>query len=307
MPIHLPPISRRRFLQGSVAAAAGMLLAPSLLKAAKPSDPHLWAMLADPHIAADPEKTGRFGLNMTEHLKLVSQEILSLETSPAGLIVHGDCAFSTGKAGDYTQFLKLLQPLRERELPIHLALGNHDHLEHFLAATQPAAPSPVHEKFVSTIQTERANFFILDSLNGNPPATPANPGLLGEAQRLWLAKQLDDHKEKPAVVIVHHTPGSITDGKDLIALMDQRKQVKAMFYGHRHCWGLTKSPGGVHLINLLPVSYPSPENPALGPANGATGWTQAAFATDGVRLKVSCIDPKHVLHDSVHELKWREG
>jgi 3',5'-cyclic AMP phosphodiesterase CpdA len=302
MPIHLPPISRRNFLRRSLAASAGVLLAPNLLTPsllrAKSTDAHVWAMLADTHIAADPARLGR-GLNVTDHLKQVCQEILALETAPAGVIVHGDCAISIGAPGDYAQFFKLLKPLRESQLPIHLALGNHDHLKNFLAAAQPTSPSPVAEKYVSTIESERANFFVLDSLHGDPPAKPSNPGYLGEAQRQWLAKQLQEQTDKPAIIVVHHTPSNMRDWKELVALLDPHKQVKAMFYGHRHTWGLDKTPGGVHLVNLLPTSYPSQ------PGDGARGWTQATFDTDRVHLHVRCINRENKLHDSVHELKWR--
>lgn len=305
MPIHLPPISRRDFLKRTAAAGAGLLLAPHFANAAKASDPHTWAMLADTHIAADVNQRGRLELNVTDQLKHVCDEILALDTAPAGVIVHGDCAFSTGKRGDYTQFLKLLKPLRESELPIHLALGNHDNLEHFLDIARPKTESLVAAKYVSTVTSDRANFYILDSLNGDPPSKPSNPGHLGELQVQWLAKQFDAHTEKPAIVIVHHTPAGITDWKALHKLMDDHKQVKAMFYGHRHTWGLSKTAGGVHLINLLPTSYPSPDRPGDGPEAGATGWTAATFAADGATLRVRCHDRKHALHDSVHELKWR--
>jgi hypothetical protein len=308
MPIHLPPISRRRFLKGSIAAAIGVAVAPHFADAAaKPVDANTFAFLADTHIAADPAQTGRFALNMTDHFMQVRQEILALETAPAGVIVHGDCAFSKGHPGDYKQFLKLLRPLREAELPIHLALGNHDHLEHFLAAAQPTNASLVQSKYVSALESQCVAFFILDSLNGDPPATPSNPGLLGEAQLQWLARELPARKDKPAIIIVHHTPASIQDWKHLVALIDEHKHVKGVFYGHRHTWGLGKTPGGVHLINLLPTSYPSPADPKFGPAGGATGWTQATFGDGGVTLHVRCIDRDHALHDSVHELKWRDA
>jgi calcineurin-like phosphoesterase family protein len=268
--------------------------------ATKPADPHVWAMLADTHIAADPAQLGR-GCNMSDHLVHVCREILARPTAPAGVIVHGDCAISKGRSGDYTQMLKLLAPLREHKLPVHLALGNHDHLQNFLAALEPEAPSAVVDKHVSTIESERANFFVLDSLNGDPPSTPSNIGLLGEAQRQWLAKELEQRTEKPAIVIVHHTPARMQDWEALAALMDQHRHVKAMFHGHRHTWGLKQTPGGVHLINLLPTSYPSEPGP------GARGWTEAAFAPDGVRLHVRCINRDNPLHDSVHALKWRVG
>lgn len=300
MPIHLPPVSRRRFLRGSLAAGAALLLGPRLASAEERSiDVHSYAMLSDPHVAADPAQLGR-GINMTDHVKQVCQEILALEAAPAGVIIHGDCAFSTGKLGDYQQLLKLLQPLRQGNLPIHLALGNHDNLQRFLTAVKPKAPSAVAEKYVSHVPSERVNFFILDSLNGSPPS---NPGLLGEAQLQWLAKQLDEKQDKPAVIVVHHNPPKMTDSPRLIELMDQRNQVKALFYGHRHIWGLGQTPGGVHLINLLPVAYPSPK----APRPGASGWVQATFAPGGVRLHVRCIEPDNPLHGAVHELKWRDG
>jgi 3',5'-cyclic-AMP phosphodiesterase len=305
MPVHLPAISRRNFLGRSLAAGAGMLLAPSLLSA-KPSDRNTFAFLADVHIAADPKQLGR-GMNMTDHLRSVVDQIRALDTAPAAVVIHGDCAISTGKRGDYTQLLKLLQPLRESHLPIHLALGNHDNLEHFLEIAQPKIPTLVHDKYVTRLDARYANFFILDSLNGNPPSTPSNPGLLGQAQREWLGAQLKEHRNKPAVVIVHHTPAAMQDWKQLLALLDDQKHVKGMFYGHRHTWGISETPGGVHLINLLPTSYPSPEKPDLGPDAGAVGWTAATFSRDRVKLRVHCLNTDHRLHDSVHELKWRKG
>ena len=53
MPIHLQPISRRQFLVRSLAGGAALALSPSLLAAAKRTDPNSWALLADTHLAAD--------------------------------------------------------------------------------------------------------------------------------------------------------------------------------------------------------------------------------------------------------------
>ena len=50
MPIQLPPISRRRFLAGSLAAGAGMLLPRRLLADDVPVDPNRFALLADTHV-----------------------------------------------------------------------------------------------------------------------------------------------------------------------------------------------------------------------------------------------------------------
>jgi 3',5'-cyclic-AMP phosphodiesterase len=296
MPIHLPPVSRRSFLRGMVFAGAGLVLRPPFAAAEERPGREVWAMLSDPHIAADPATLGR-GINMSDHLTQACREILAMEHAPRGVIIHGDCAFSTGRRGDYVQMLKLLDPLREAGLPLHLALGNHDNLERFVEAVAPQA-SVVPAKYVSLVQSLQVNFFILDSLNGYPPS---NPGLLGEAQLQWLGKALDEHADKPAIIVVHHNPPKMDDYPRLLELMDARHHVKAMFYGHRHIWGLDRTPGGVHLINLLPVAYPSPR----APEPGASGWVQATFTPDGVRLDVRCINPDNPLHGTTHDLRWR--
>lgn len=293
MPIHLPPLSRRSFLKRSALAAAALWPATNLFAARKRTNPHSWAMLADTHIAANPAQLGR-GLNMTDHLAQACREILALDTAPAGMIVHGDCAFSTGQTGDYEQLLKLLDPVRQSKLPVHLALGNHDHRERFYHVVRQKAASSVPDKHVSLVKSDRVNFFILDSLN----EIPSNPGLLGRQQLQWLHTSLDKHRTKPAVVVVHHNPNRLLDAEELIDVMDRRKHVKAMFHGHIHAWWLRETPGGVHMVNLPPVSYPT--NP-----DGPTGWVHATFARDGVRLDVHCTNSNDPLHRSIHELKWR--
>ena len=61
MPITLPPLSRRRFIGQSLVAGAALLLRPRGFAAAATTkvDPHTWALLSDPHIAADRGKIAR--------------------------------------------------------------------------------------------------------------------------------------------------------------------------------------------------------------------------------------------------------
>src|ERR1041385_1802430 len=102
MPIHLPPTSRREFLKRALLTGAGLALAPELPAAARRTDANAWALLADTHINADPAKIAR-EINMTEHFKSVSTEVLALPQRPAGLFVVGDCAFNSGDPGDYAR------------------------------------------------------------------------------------------------------------------------------------------------------------------------------------------------------------
>lgn len=301
MPIHLPNISRREFLKRSLIAGLGLALSPRLLAASRRTDSRSWALLADTHIAADRKAVTR-GVNMTEHFNVVSRELLELPQRPAGVFVLGDCAYSSGEKGDYSTLTELLQPLQAGKLPLHLALGNHDQRENFWGALQKkkAAKRPVVDRHVAMISTSQVNWFMLDSLE----KTLQTPGLLGQAQFDWLAKTLDANRRKPAVIMVHHNPGTsenITGLKDTQALLEivrPRKQVKAWIYGHTHNWSIAEDSSGIHLVNLPPVAYIFREgNPS--------GWAHATMRRDGLRLELRCIDPKHKSHGQLVDLKWR--
>jgi 3',5'-cyclic AMP phosphodiesterase CpdA len=197
---------------------------------------------------------------------------------------------------------ELLNPIREAQIPVHLSVGNHDDRAHLWSAfeQEKSAPHPVPGRQASLLQTPRANWFILDSLE----KTLATPGLLGQEQLKWLAETLDAHATKPALVMVHHNPG-INGGnvglKDTLAFLEvirPRKQVKAYIYGHTHSWNVEQDPSGIHLINLPAVAY-------VFKKDEPSGWVLASVARKGMRLELRCIDPAQKQHGQVVELKWR--
>lgn len=301
MPIHLPPLSRRGFLQRALLAGVGLAVTPRLFAAARSTAANVWALLADPHIAADPKRIER-AINMTDHFKTVSQELLALPQRPAGVFIVGDCAFSKGEPGDYAALTGLLEPLRGGGLPLHLALGNHDQRENFWAALEAkqAAKRPVADKQVALVSSPLVNWFMLDSLE----QTLATPGSLGAAQLAWLAEALDANRDKPAVILIHHNPGTaesirgLKDTEELFQVIRPRSQVKAFIFGHTHNWKVTADPSGIHLINLPPVAYTFLEsNPA--------GWVHATAQRDGLKLELRCIDSTHKDHAQIVDLKWR--
>jgi len=301
MPIHLPPISRRRFLARSLAAGAGLALAPSLLAANKKTDPNSWALFSDIHLAADHSKMAR-GINMVEHFATVSKDLLSLPKRPAGLFINGDCAFNRGEPGDYATVMDMLTPIREQQIPIHIALGNHDNRDTFWDAfeQEKKAKRPLEDKQAAMLQAPHANWFILDSLE----RTLSGPGLLGKEQLDWLGKALDENSKKPAIVMIHHNPG-FTNGnvglKDTVELMETlrpRKQVKAYIFGHTHHWKVEQEATGIHLINLPPVAY-------LFHEGDPAGWVHATLSEKGMKLELRCIDTSHKAHGQIHKLEWR--
>ena len=301
MPIHLGPISRRDFLRRAVAAGAGAGLAPNLFADAKPVDQNFWALLSDTHLAEDRSRVER-GINMTRHFEIVARELVGLEKRPVGVLLNGDCAFNSGESGDYSRLRDLLEPLRAAQMPMHLALGNHDNRERFWEVFQDEkrARRPLTDRQAVLLRTPLANWFILDSLE----KTLSTPGLLGPEQLDWLASTLDANADKPALVMLHHNPG-IEGGniglKDTIALLDvlrPRRQVKAYFFGHTHNWRIEQDPSGLHLVNLPPVAY-------VFQQGLPSGWVRADLRKDAVRLELRSVDPKHKDHGQVVNLQWR--
>jgi 3',5'-cyclic AMP phosphodiesterase CpdA len=302
MPIHLQPIPRRQFLLRSLAGGAALVLSPSLLAAAKRTDPNSWALLADPHLAADPSLVAR-DINMTDHFTKVSSELLALPKLPAGVFITGDCAYNSGQTADYRHVADLLKPIRQGQMPVHLALGNHDNRERFWESLpeEKATKRPLADRQVALLPGPRANWFVLDSLE----ETLSTPGLLGQAQLDWLAGALDANRDKPALVLLHHNPGlsgniGLKDTTALFAVIRPRKQVKVYIFGHTHAWNVWQDESGIHLINLPPVAYVfQPGEPA--------GWVHAMLEREGMQLELRCVDQAHKCHGQVLKLQWRAG
>lgn len=302
MPLYLAPLSRRRFLARALAGSAALALAPRVLAAAaRRPDPHTWALLSDTHIAADRARIAR-EINLTDCLTRVVQEVLDWPQLPAGSLVDGDLALGTGEAGDYATLGDLIAPLRGAGLPLTLALGNHDHRERFWAglAADKRVESQVADKQMALVPAARANWFVLDSLD----RTNVTPGVLGPAQLDWLARALDAHRDKPALVMVHHNPNTggnkngLTEYEALMAILRPRRHVKAHLFGHSHRWSVERDESGIHLINLPATSYPFDKSEP-------TGWVAAQLQPQGLRLELRALNRSHPAHGQVHELPWR--
>lgn len=297
MPLHLPPVSRRRFLAGSLAGAACLTL-PRMASADNDAVDR-WALLSDPHIAAKREAKLR-GVCMAEHLSKVLDELLALEPKPGNVLINGDCACTSGETGDYDLLVDMLGPLTKAGWPLHFTLGNHDHRERFataLAATDSV--QPLAGRYVSIVEGRQANWFLLDSLEKTNVVT----GRLGDDQLAWLAKALDARADKPALVSVHHNPDTsakptgLADTGPLVELLMARKQVKALFFGHTHHWDV-KTRDGLHLVNLPAVAYVFwPPDPS--------GWVNCEVRPSGMRLELRALDPNHAAHGKPVELTWR--
>lgn len=298
MPLSLPAISRRQFLAATTATALTASLAGA--DDAAGAIENRFILMADTHIPSRPDIEAR-GVKMHDNFAQAARQILALKQRAAATMILGDCAYLEGKADDYKLLVKLLEPLREAGMPIHLALGNHDHRERFWDAlpADDARDKTVDQKHVLVVESAQANWFLLDSLDG----TNKTPGLLGEGQLLWLGKLLDAHETKPAIVCVHHNPdgrpmpGGLIDTQGLYDVLLPRKQVKALFFGHTHNWEI-KEQEGVHLVNLPPVAYTfAKEKPS--------GFVEFELRKDSAQMVLHTLANDHPQQGETVTLKWR--
>ena len=187
MPVYLPPLSRRDFLKGSLAASA-LVAAGATFVGESIAHGESWALLSDIHIAANPLLVHNHA-NITRNLQKVASEILHWATPLSGVLINGDLAYNDGEVADYEAVLGLLRPLREKGLPLHLALGNHDYREHFWATLpKDKSISPkLPDRQTAIVRTTHANWFILDSLR-HTRETPASSARRNEPgwPRRWM-------------------------------------------------------------------------------------------------------------------------
>lgn len=299
MPVSLPAPSRRRFLTSLGAAVVSL---PFARISAAEVDEDLIAILNDTHIG---EKQPA-GSPIPQHLKDTVDWLLALPKRPAAVLINGDLALKDGQPGDYAFLAKLIQPLRDAGLPVHLTMGNHDNRDVFYQVMKAEKPAQalVAAKHVIVVPARRANFFLLDSLQQVNVA----PGELGAEQLAWLGKTLDAHADKPAVIVAHHNPrlggdplhfpGGLIDSQPLWDALAARRQVKAYVHGHIHHRSLARH-ADIHIINTPATSYVAKAE------TSTTGWTMARLRDDGMTITTHTHLTDHAWNGQEDALAWR--
>ena len=291
------PLSRKEFLRRALfwsAAGATWLSLPGSSTAA-PEKEWTVALLADTHVPEDPSEEYR-GFRPTENLKQVVPQICQSAAQAAFLL--GDAARLAGLPGDYRMLKKLLGPVSEK-MPVVIGLGNHDNRRNFFAQFPPAPEAgeqSVSGKHVVVVEHQLLRVVMLDSLlYVNKVA-----GLLGKAQREWLARWLPTATDRPVVLMVHHTlgdgDGDLLDVDRLMRIVEPHPQVKAIFYGHSHTYRVTQR-NRLQLVNLSACGYNFSDSEPVG-------WTLARFDARGVNLTLHAVGGNKAQDGKTRRVDW---
>lgn len=293
------PINRRKFQ--TITALSSLGLAAGVRgEQVEPPEQQV-AFLSDTHISADPNTEAR-GIKMAEHLEKVVGKVVDTLPSGSHVIVNGDCAYLKGLPEDYATFAKLMRPIMDANLRLHVTMGNHDDRGPLYQqlSSQKANDVAVEDKHVDVIRMRDHDLVLLDSLWKVNQVT----GKIGSQQIDWLNQFLSSDSNRPVLVIGHHnmqfTPpangkaySGVQDTSELTKLLERHPKVKAYFYGHTHRWenrmlrgdgeGKTES---LHLINLPAVAY-------VFDTKQPSGWVHGTFSDKSLKLKLHSLDSSH--------------
>ncbi|MCP5516239.1 MAG: metallophosphoesterase [Verrucomicrobiales bacterium] len=292
------PLTRRRFIGGMMGALSAVSLPRMAAREPVPDSPSRalrLALFSDTHIPANPAD-GYRGFRPVENLNRILPQMI--ERRPEAAILCGDAARLEGLLPDYERLGRLLDPLA-RTCPISIALGNHDDRTNFweVFARGSLGESKTANRHVLVIEWPVLRCIVLDSLL----FVNETPGLLGKAQRFWLADHLARTDDRPTVLFVHHPPtdddGALLDSDRLLRLVQPHRKVKAIFFGHTHVWAHTELDG-LQLINLPAVGYNFSD---LQPV----GWVDSRFGADGVDLTLCAVAGNRSADGSTVSIAWK--
>ena len=298
MPITLAPITRRNYITGSLILGGSAWIKSYALAKPVNLEPNRVALLADTHISDDPKRSypgtkwpgspvkeeEHEWVNMADSLSQSAREVIELNPRPANLIINGDCALSRGTESEYKEFLRLIEPIRQAGITVHITIGNHDTREK-LWKLLPFLKKEQMGLHTDVLELPHANLILLDT---------GKRGTMEGKQLDWLEQQLDKNTDKPALVFAHFNPlpnggvrpiRGMRDGEVLLKLLAQRKHVKAYIHGHTHEWQHSKT-GSIEIIGQPAVSY------YFGKGH-AHGWIDMKLTETFADLKLRCIDPNH--------------
>lgn len=186
-----------------------------------------------------------------DKLRKVVSEILAMRPLPKNVISLGDNAYLTGQVSEYEGLRPVLQPLMDAGITLTMAMGNHDRREEFARVfPEIAARSVLGDRMVFIVETPRADFIILDSLQqGEDRSTWIGEGAIDEAQAGWLKRTLDSYS-KPVFVCAHHGYKE----NNLKAVLTSAPTCCGYINGHHHRWTkdfIRKNWKETHIVRTL--------------------------------------------------------
>jgi 3',5'-cyclic AMP phosphodiesterase CpdA len=209
----------------------------------------LLAHVSDPHLNSGPA-----GAVSAAALDLALRRIAALDPRPDAVVITGDLAHC-GRSEEYEILRELLEGF---PVPTHLAIGNHDDRDGFLAAFAGSPYLAGGSRTYYAVDYPDSRVIVLDSKDDTTAA-----GRLGDPQLTWLADQLSERSEVPSFVCFHHPPGPVgiptldairlVDPEALAAVLEEAPAPVGILVGHVHRAITTTFAGAV--VSVAPSTF----------------------------------------------------
>ena len=253
-----------------IAGSTALLSGPKTLSLADdtvptddiPFDDDLVVLFSDTHV--------KKGFRTDEAFAKRLETLLAMNPRPRHLLFYGDFAYLRGKLEDYARLREMMQPVEKAGIQWDLAFGNHDRRKEFFEVFPERVQSTpnVPGKYVSIVETPRADFILLDTL-----VEGEVQGAVDDDQRAWLEKTLASYT-KPVFVGGHHP----VKDTGLAPMLAACPAVAGYIFGHHHYW-VHKVVGGLPRLTLPSTGY-----------WGDIGFTILRFVDDSAIFKLQMID-----------------
>lgn len=140
--------------------------------------------------------TAAFLENTVRHLK----HVFSLKNqAPDMIVITGDIADS----GDEHAYHMVYDALKDFEVPVYAVPGNHDRRDRMKSILKGwTVENPETAPYLCyAVEKEGHRFLFMDSM-----APGSHSGHMPEVATKWLDKELQEHKNVPTLVFMHHPP-----------------------------------------------------------------------------------------------------
>jgi len=252
-------------------------------------------VLSDLHLG--PPGAAVNGLDPALRLKAAVETINRDHANADFVVLAGDLA-DQGEVAAYEVLRDLIAPLA---MPCHITLGNHDDPVAFLSIFG-ADLGDSKGRVSRVVDAGGYRVIVLDTTT---PGT--HGGALCEGRRDWLSTRLDEARDRPLIVVMHHHANRLSlpvdeiplaDGTGFAGLLQRHPDVRMVISGHVHIVtaGLWH---GIPMTTLAGSHYSvSPHVPGVpGDQIYLEGPSQLAVVLadqDGVTVHFQDVPSRHV-------------
>ncbi|MDK3017338.1 phosphodiesterase [Pseudodonghicola flavimaris] len=188
-------------------------------------------IMSDLHLVPEGEISNT--LDTAQRLRQAVDSVITRHADADMVILAGDLA-DLGEADAYARLPDLIAPL---PMPTHLMLGNHDDRPTFLEVFGDAYAD--ENGFVQKVIDAKGHRIIL--LDSTEPGLVA--GRLCDTRLAWLQARLDEAKDMPVIVVLHHHAARLQmpvdrirleEPEKLLAVLKTHPNVRHVMSGHVH-------------------------------------------------------------------------